>query len=292
MNFDKDDITALFGTVILHLLLLLLLYFGVLRTFIPLDDGGIPVNFGDFYTSTGMYEPPPTTVTQPRQAPPPRTTTVPTPQPAVKPITQEKEKTVAVPEAKKEDTKVVDEKAQKEKEEAARRQREEERRRQEEAERIRREEAERKRQEEEIRKQEEAINSRVTNAFGTGSSQDTRQGDGPTGTTNQGSPFGNSDSGPNVGTGAWGSFNLNGRSLGSGGLPRPAYNEREEGRIVINITVDPGGNVILAEIGRGTNVDNASMRNNALSAARRAKFNRITGTNNQSGTITYNYKLN
>ena len=291
MNFDKDDITALFGTIILHLILFLFLYFSVLRSFLPLDDGGIPVNFGDLYTSAGMYEPPPTTVPQPRQTPP-RTTTVSTPRPEAKPITQEKEKTVAVPETKKDDTKVTNEKAQKEKEEAERRQREEARRRQEEAERKRKEEAERRRQEEEIRKQQEAINSRVTNAFGPGSSQDTRQGDGPTGTTNQGSPFGNSDSGPNTGIGAWGSFNLDGRSTGSGGLPRPAYNERDEGTIVIDITVNPSGDVILAEIGRGTNIGNASMRNNALNAARRAKFNRITGANNQSGTITYRYKLN
>ena len=291
MNFDKDDITALFGTIILHLILLIFLYYGVLRSFIPLDDGGIPVNFGDFYTSTGIYEPPPTTVPQQRQTPP-QTTTVSTPQPAVKPITQEKEKTVAVPDTKKEDTRVVNEKAQKEKEEAERRQRDEERRRQEEAERKRREEAERKRQEEELRKQQEAINSRVTNAFGPGSSQDTRQGEGTTGTTNQGSPFGNSESGPNTGTGAWGSFDLEGRFIDSGRLPRPSYNEREEGRIVINITVDPSGNVIQAEFGRGTNLDNPSMRNKALNAARSAKFNKIPGTNNQSGTITYNYRLN
>ena len=77
----------------------------------------------------------------------------------------------------------------------------------------------------------------------------------------------------------------------SGGLPRPSYNSQEEGKIVINITVDPNGNVILAEIGRGTNIDNASMRKSATDAARRAKFNKIQGSNNQSGTITYIYKL-
>jgi TonB family protein len=66
---------------------------------------------------------------------------------------------------------------------------------------------------------------------------------------------------------------------------------QEEGRIVINITVDPKGNVISAEIGRGTNIDNGSLRQSALDAARRAKFNSIQGANNQSGTITYNYTL-
>ena len=66
---------------------------------------------------------------------------------------------------------------------------------------------------------------------------------------------------------------------------------QEEGRIVINITVDPKGNVIFAEVGRGTNIDNASMRKSALDAARKAKFNSISGANNQSGTITYVYKF-
>ena len=84
---------------------------------------------------------------------------------------------------------------------------------------------------------------------------------------------------------------MNGRSIGAGGLPRPAYTIQEEGRIVINITVDPKGNVIFAEVGRGTNIDNASMRKSALDAARKAKFNSISGANNQSGTITYVYKF-
>ncbi|MDB8954279.1 energy transducer TonB family protein, partial [Parabacteroides merdae] len=116
-------------------------------------------------------------------------------------------------------------------------------------------------------------------------------GDTGSGTGNQGSPFGNSDHGANEGVGGYGSFNLNGRSIGAGGLPRPAYTIQEEGRIVINITVDPKGNVIFAEIGKGTNIDNGSMRKSALDAAKRAKFNSISGANNQSGTITYLYKL-
>jgi TonB family protein len=95
----------------------------------------------------------------------------------------------------------------------------------------------------------------------------------------------------NNASGGYGSFNLNGRSVGSGGLPRPSYSGMEEGRIVINITVDPNGNVIKAEIGRGTSIDTPSMRKSALDAARRAKFNKIQGDNNQIGTITYNYKF-
>jgi TonB family protein len=75
--------------------------------------------------------------------------------------------------------------------------------------------------------------------------------------------------------------------LGAGGIPRPAYSAQEEGRIVVNITVDPQGNVMLAEIGKGTNINSDAMRKSALEAARKTKFNRINGNDNQSGTITY-----
>ena len=66
-----------------------------------------------------------------------------------------------------------------------------------------------------------------------GNAEGNSQGDAESGTGNQGSPFGNSDHGANEGVGGYGSFNLNGRSIGAGGLPRPAYTIQEEGRIVI-----------------------------------------------------------
>ena len=182
---------------------------------------------------------------------------------------------------------------EKKKEEQRKKEEEEKRRKEaEEQERIRKQkEAEAKRIAEERRKQAEAISNKVAGAFGIGAAEGNNQGDAAEGSGNQGSPFGNSDHGENEGIGGYGSFNLNGRSLGAGGLPRPAYTIQEEGKIVINITVNPKGNVIFAEIGRGTNIDNASMRKSALEAAKRATFNSISGANNQSGTITYVYKL-
>lgn len=276
MKFDKDDTTALIGTIIVHLILLLILYLGILRTIVPSEDSGILVNFGDVYASAGSFEPP-YAATPPRVEVPPQPTPKPVPATEKELITQDEEESISIPEQKKkQEQEVADEKARKEREEAERRRREEE---------------ERKRREEEQRKQQEAISNRVSNAFGMGNTPDENQGDATAATGNQGSPFGNSDSGANEGIGGFGSFNLSGRSIGSGGLPRPAYNGREEGRIVINITVDPKGIVISAEIGRGTNIDNASMRRSAIEAARRAKFNSIQGTNNQSGTITYIYKF-
>lgn len=283
MKFSKDDIVGIVGTVAFHAALFLILWFSVLRTVVPEDDGGILVNFGNVDAAAGTFEPKYT-----GQEPPQETTTppppVPEPQvetPKEEMITQELEESVSIDEEKK---KKDEEKRKKEAEERKRKEEEEK-------ERIRREEAEKKRLAEERRKKEEAISNKVAGAFGMGQAEGNSQGDAPTGTGNQGSPFGNSDHGANEGVGGYGSFNLNGRSIGAGGLPRPAYTVQEEGRIVINITVDPKGNVIFAEIGRGTNIDNASMRKSALEAARKAKFNSISGTNNQSGTITYVYKF-
>jgi len=95
--------------------------------------------------------------------------------------------------------------------------------------------------------------------------------------------------------GHFGTFNLNGRIIGNGGLPRLEYDglqeSKQEGKIVINITVDPGGNVINAEIGHGTNINDEQIRKSALEAARRAKFNKIQGNSNQNGTIIYIFRL-
>lgn len=280
MNFNKDDIYSLLGTLAFHLAIFVLLWFTVLKTVIPDEDGGVLVNFGNVNAAAGTFEPrytgqePPEETTTPPPAPRP-----PVEAPKEEVITQDIEESVAITEAKKK------------KKEEQRKKEAEEKRRKEEEERRRREEAEKRRLAEERRKKEQAISNRVAGAFGIGTADGSSQGDAESGTGNQGSPFGNSDHGANEGVGGYGSFNLNGRSIGAGGLPRPAYTIQEEGKIVINITVDPKGNVIFAEVGRGTNIDNASMRRSALEAAKRAKFNSISEANNQSGTITYVYKL-
>lgn len=277
MKFKKDDIYSLIGTLAFHLVIFLILWFTVLKTVVPEEEEGILVNFGNLNAAAGTFEPRYTGEIVPQPSRPPEPSSPATNNQQEEVATQDIEESVSIADAKKEEE----------------RKRKEERRRREEAERERqrREEAERQRLAEEQRKREEEITNRVAGAFGMGQGEGTSQGDAAQGEGNQGSPFGNSDHGANEGVGGYGSFNLNGRSIGAGGLPRPAYTIQEEGRIVISITVDPRGNVIFAEIGRGTNIDNASMRKSAIEAARKAKFNSINGANNQSGTITYVYKL-
>jgi TonB family protein len=276
MKFDKDDDIALIGTIIIHLIAFIILYISVIRTILPDEDSGVLVNFGDISASIGMLEPVYSANTPQKEVQPQPTTTKPQPTAKEELITQDEEETVSIPEKKKKENEeeAAEEKAKREREEAERRRKEEE-----------------EKQREEQRRKEEAISNQVSGAFGVSRAQESQQGNATAGTGNQGSPFGNTDTGENEGIGGYGSFNLSGRSLGSGGLPRPDYNAEEEGRIVLDITVDPKGNVIMAEIGRGTNITNDALRKSARDAARRAKFNKIQGTNNQNGTITYNYKL-
>ena len=112
-----------------------------------------------------------------------------------------------------------------------------------------------------------------------------------TGEGNQGSPTGNGNTGKTSGVGSYGTFDLNGRSLGSEGLPIPVYNVQDEGRVVVTIVVNPEGKVIATSINKRTNTVNPALRRAAEEAARRARFNAVSGVNNQSGTITYYFKL-
>jgi len=137
----------------------------------------------------------------------------------------------------------------------------------------------------------EAAAKRVSGAFGKGAQMDGSKGTANSGTGVEGSKDGNSSSGAKTGTGGYGTFDLGGRSIGEGGLPRPVYNVQEEGRVVVSITVNPAGHVIATSINRQTNTVNTALRKAAEDAAKRARFNVVEGVNNQTGTITYYFNL-
>lgn len=107
----------------------------------------------------------------------------------------------------------------------------------------------------------------------------------------QGSETGVAAADKAVGVGVQGTFDLNGRSLSGSGLPVPVNTVQDEGRVVVNITVNPAGQVIATSINRRTNTVNPELRKAAEDAARKARFNAIEGVDNQSGTITYYFKL-
>ncbi len=136
----------------------------------------------------------------------------------------------------------------------------------------------------------QAAASKIAGAFGKGSKMGSK-GDAQSGTGIQGSPTGNGATGKTTGVGGVGTFDLNGRSLEPGGLPSPVYNVQDEGRVVVTIVVNPQGQVVSASINKRTNTVNPSLRKAALDAAKKARFNTVSGVDNQSGTITYYFKL-
>ena len=98
----------------------------------------------------------------------------------------------------------------------------------------------------------------------------------------QGNPAGSGSSGGH-------SWSLAGRSL-NGGLPKPAYNGNEEGRIIVDIVVDKAGNVTNASISTSSNISDNELRTASREAALRTKF--TAGREAAKGTITYQFRLN
>ena len=155
-----------------------------------------------------------------------------------------------------------------------------------EAKRLAEEKAERER-----KAAEEAARKRVSGAFGKGAQMEGNKGISAGGTGTEGSKEGNFSTGAKTGTGGYGTFDLGGRSLGTGSLPKPAYNVQEEGRVVVNITVNPAGQVISTGINPQTNTVSSALRKAAEDAAKKARFNTVDGVTNQTGTITYYFNL-
>lgn len=288
----KNKVTGLVGTLVLHVVLLILLFLIAISKPESQEEGGVPVMLGNMEMAQGYADPYTLTdvdiLDEPQlptevSAPEP----VPTPPVESEMITQEDEPTIAVPKKetpkpapKKETVKKETPKKEpvkpKEKTEAEKRA---------EAERLA---AEKKAAEE--RAAAEAVAKRIAGAFGKGTQMGSK-GNATSGEGIQGSPTGNAADGQTSGVGGYGTFDLNGRSLGPGGLPRPVYNVQEEGRVVVTITVNPAGQVIHTSINKRTNTANAALRKAAEDAARKARFNAVGGVNNQTGTITYYFKL-
>jgi TonB family protein len=272
------------GTAILHLgvfLLLLLVAFTVSPP--PKSETGILVNFGTDETGLGTIEP--SGEPMPQEAastPPSRSPLQSDDQPL---LTQNNED---APEVKKADPDA--EKRRLERIETDRIRREEER--------IRKEqEAERKRVEAEQQRTTDIMNrtrNALANAKNSGTSSTSEGIAGGTG--NQGDPRGDVNSkvrGTGGGLGDRGniSFDLGGRGVQK--LPSPKYDYQEEGRVVVEVSVDRQGKVIQAIPGvKGSNILDEYLLKVAKEAALQAQFEvDANAAEIQKGTITYNFKL-
>lgn len=287
----QSKITGIIGTVVLHVLVLLLLFFLTLTKPDVQEEGGVPVMLGNTELAAGDADPytmtevdvlpqPPASVPEPEAMPA---------EPEVKQplITQADEPSVQV---KKEEPK----KEKPKKEKKPLKKTENKTPQKEPAKKV---EPEKKPEKTEAEKRAEAERlaaqaaaSKIAGAFGKGSKMGNK-GNTETGAGLQGSTAGNSDAGKTTGVGWNGAFDLNGRSLGEGGLPAPVYNVQDEGRVVVTIVVNPSGQVVRTSINKRTNTVNPALRKAAEEAAKKARFNTVEGVDNQSGTITYYFKL-
>ena len=274
----KHTKVGLIGTLLLHGAILLILWLAFIRAAVPQEESGVPVMLGTELLAKGggqynMTEVKVRPVSKPIPAQP---KTNPSPV-GEKIISQDLEETVAI-ETKKEKPK---------KEEIAPKQPVDTPEEQPVEQPKEKTEAELKAEAEKAAA--EAAAKSMAGAFGKGNAMKDK-GEADAGEGVQGSVEGSMEIGKPVGTGGYGSFDLGGRSL-NGALPAPDYGVQEEGRVVVTIKVNPSGQVVGAEIHRRTNTTNVALRKAALDAARRARFNAVNGVDNQSGTITYYFKL-
>lgn len=258
------NIFSLLWTLLVHACVIGLLL--VLHMTRPLAqaESGVPVMLGNMGNLDTDYE-----FTEVNSMPAPAPAAVPTPvAPQAEPaITQDMEETVAIESGEKEKpVKPVEPPRQPTPEEI--------------------------RAEQERQAAEQAQNL-MANAFGRSSTMQASQA-AVTAQDVQGAPGsteGNASQGKPAGVGNFGTWDLGGRDPIGGELSRPLYNVQEEGRVVVTVTVDPDGNVIDTRINSRTNTTNLQLRNAAIEAARRTKFEKVGSENNQSGTITYYFKL-
>lgn len=272
----NSRIQGIVGTVIVHLVILLILLFVFIHGTEVQEEGGVPVMLGNTELSQGDSDP--YTLTEVDILNEPQMESVPEQTSDVEAseqemITQDVEETVDVTPQKKKDTAKKTEKEQPKKTVPEKT----------------REQIEAEKKAAAEKAAAEAAAKKIAGAFGKGTTMGNK-GSGTTGKGIEGSPTGNGNVGKSTGVGGVGSWDLNGRSL-NGSLPVPVYNVQDEGRVVVTITVNPAGKVISTSINKRTNTVNAALRRAAEEAARKATFNTISGVNNQTGTITYYFKL-
>ncbi len=255
---EKSNMIAAIGTVLTMLLLFLFLWFFFLYVPEPEEDEGVMVSFGEVMEEGGGL--PDAPLYQPTAA---SEETSPAAAAAPEPVLTQEDESVA---------------------EAARQERE--RQQKAEAERIAKERAEAERKAAEQRKKNEAIAKaqQMGALFGQTSSAEGANGQpGDNGKAINGNPLGHGTAGGN-------SWSLNGRSL-VGALPIPSSDFKQEGKVVVFITVNKDGLVVSARAGQGTTISDEATKQIAVRAAMKARFNMVDHPNAVMGTITYYFKF-
>ena len=259
---------GLMGTVFFHGILFILLLYMAFRTPLPLPgEQGILVDFGNSNTGLGNFEPrmsDPAPV-QPQPTPPK------TSQQREQILTQDTEETVTLPSNNKpKETKK--ETVQKE---------------------TPKETSKQTQPVEQPKPVERTVDTRAMypgrgNDASTATSQGEAGGQGNQGVTTGAPDVHVYGEGGDTAGNKWA---LSGRGL-VGRLPLPAYTVQDQGIVVVAITVDKNGNVTKATAGvKGSTTLNRTLLDAAEKAARQAKFTPKPDVVEQTGMLTYIFKL-
>lgn len=261
-NPKNDKALAFLGTVVVHLLVLLVLFLMAFRTPLPLPgEEGVEVDLGMYNQGMGQVQP--DKPSMPEQTAPTKPHDETNTESKDDVVTQDSEEAPSIKTEQKKDTKeenVTKPKEQPEKKEEA---------------------------------PQPTVNERAL-FKGSNKSQD----GGSEGITGQPGDQGNPNglAGVKKYDGQGGQGNGTGYDLGGRGaktLQRPSKDFPEEGHIVVEIWVDREGNVVRTNIAKGTDIANKEMRNMAQEAAMRSKFiPDPSAPEEQKGTITYTFVQN
>lgn len=153
------------------------------------------------------------------------------------------------------------------------------------------------------KEEEDAAAKKLVNSFKNNKNKQQGGGDGNSGEAgNEGSPDGNPDTHGKGGTGNNPDFKGNGNGPGGKGfslsgrkivMPPPKVSDgKEEGIVVVHITVDKQGNVTNADPnGKGTTTSSGVLKSKARQAALQAKFSPSDKYEEQKGTIVFKFQF-
>ena len=264
-NEKKNRTIAAIGTLLVHALVLVVLFLMAFRTPLPLPgEEGVEVDLGMYNQGMGLVQPDKPAIPEPSTPPPPQEDQNEKSKDEL--VTQDTEEVPSIAKVKEEKPKKQPEVKPKEQ------------------------------PKEPVKPVENPTPTVNQKALFKGPNK--AQDGGSEGITgqpgDQGNPNGMKDIKKYDGQGGKGNgpgYSLGGR--GAKSLQRPSAEFPEEGHIVVAIYVDRDGNVVRAEIAKGTDITNKEMHNMALEAARRSKFTADpTAPEEQKGTITYTFVQN
>lgn len=244
---NKDKRTGLIGTIIFHIILLILFFIFGLETPVPIpEDRGATIEFGWSNTGSGVTESQvQTPITTPEEQPTPTNTSQPVTAVEEEAVTQT-ESEISAPDISEETSEPDPEPEPTISDDLSR-----------------------------------ALEETWSTPAGGGNQGDTE------GPGNQGSP----DGAPGKGAlgGGQGDWELAGRSLVSG---YSIKDTKEEGVVVLDITVDRQGNVLTAKWSPQSNTTSTYLTNKAIHAAKRYKFSpKSNAAIEQRGKIRFIFQL-